>query len=124
MHQHARLPPARMGVSAPRSMPQRVAGPLPRYRLGEPRRHLMGRRARRGGRHMRGFTVGVSLPRKHKWHALFPTGSFMNFAPRLPLPFQLTFAFADSPELEPLTPWERLGVSRSTFFAHRRLRRV
>jgi hypothetical protein len=47
----------------------------------------------------------------------------MNFMPP-PRPYQLAFPFADSPELEPLTPWERLAISRSTYFAHRRLRRV
>jgi hypothetical protein len=47
----------------------------------------------------------------------------MNFTLRFP-PYQLTFPFAESSEPEPSTPWERLAISRSTYFAHRRLRRV
>jgi hypothetical protein len=51
------------------------------------------------------------------------TGTYVNFAPRFP-PYQLCFPFAETFELEPLAPWERLAISRSTYFAHRRLRRA
>jgi hypothetical protein len=40
------------------------------------------------------------------------------------LPRQLVFPFADWHEPELATPWQRLGIARSTYFARRRLRRV
>jgi hypothetical protein len=43
----------------------------------------------------------------------------MNFTPPV-LPYQLAFSFIESPQLEPATPWERLGVSRS-YFTRRKL---
>jgi hypothetical protein len=46
----------------------------------------------------------------------------MNFAPPL-LPRQLCFSFVEAPEPEG-TPWQRQGVSRSTFYARRKLQRA
>jgi hypothetical protein len=52
------------------------------------------------------------------------TSTGMSFAPPL-LPYQLVFPFlADSHEPELATPWQRLGIARSTYFARRRLRRA
>jgi hypothetical protein len=47
----------------------------------------------------------------------------MNFTPPV-LPYQLVFSFIEPPALEPATPWERLGISRSCYFARRKLRRA
>lgn len=47
----------------------------------------------------------------------------MNFTPPL-RPYQLLLPFAGWPEFELVTPWERAGLSRSTYFGRRRLRRV
>ena len=46
----------------------------------------------------------------------------MNFSPPL-RPTQLSFSFIEAPDPE-LTPWGRLGISRSCYFVRRRLQRT
>src|SRR5262245_10709207 len=48
----------------------------------------------------------------------------MNFTSPL-RPAQLSFEFIDSPaEFEPLTPWARLGMGRTAFYARRRTQKA
>jgi hypothetical protein len=58
----------------------------------------------------------------HRFHVAAALGLPMNFAPPV-LPQQLAFSFIESPEPEG-TPWQKAGVSRSCYYARRKLRRA
>jgi hypothetical protein len=60
-----------------------------------------------------GLSVNATLPANYTTRA---TPSVV--------PYQLAFAFIEPSELELTEPWQRLGISRATYFTRRRLRRA